>query len=58
MSVCLSVTKDLANRWTDIMVLLYSVASHRSWEGLQIFLGREIVKNTQKYFKVLLYDLL
>ena len=25
--------KDLANRWTDL-VLLYRVASHRSWEGL------------------------
>ena len=31
--VCLSVTKDLHNQRTD-MVLLYSVVSHRSSEGL------------------------
>ena len=30
---CLSVPKDLCNRWND-MVLLYSVPSHRSWENL------------------------
>ena len=29
MSVCLCVAKDLAKRWTD-MILLYSVASHRA----------------------------
>ena len=31
LSECLSVPKDLANRWTE-MGLLYSVASHRLWE--------------------------
>ena len=30
---CLLVLKDLANCLTD-MVLLYRVASHRSWKGL------------------------
>ena len=33
MCVCLSVPKDLANHWTD-MVILYSVAFQRSWEDL------------------------
>ena len=36
---CLSVPKNLANRWTD-RVLLNRVASHRSKEGLLLFLGR------------------
>ena len=31
--ICLSVTKDLANRWTDV-ILLYRIASHRFWEGI------------------------
>ena len=35
----LYVAKDLANRWTD-RVLLNRVASHRSWEGLLLFLER------------------
>ena len=35
MSVCLFVMKDLANRWTYV-VLVYRVASHRSWVGLLI----------------------
>ena len=35
----LSVTKDLANYWTD-MVLLSSEASYRSREGVYIFWGR------------------
>ena len=30
--VCLSVKKDLANRWTGL-VLLYSLASHRFYLG-------------------------
>ena len=30
---CLFVPKDLANRWTH-MVLLYRMASNMSWEGL------------------------
>ena len=34
--VPLSLLRDLANRWND-MVLLYDVVSHRSWEVLQIF---------------------
>ena len=33
LSVSLSLTKDLPNRWTN-MVLLYSIASHMSWDGL------------------------
>ena len=33
MNVCLCVPKDLANLLTD-MILLYNVASNRSWEGL------------------------
>ena len=40
--VCLSVPKDLANRWTD-QVHLNRLASHRSREGLKglkLFLGR------------------
>ena len=37
MFVCLSVPKDLANPCTD-MVLLYSVASYRSWECLLLFI--------------------
>ena len=37
--MCLSVTKDLANWWND-MVLLYSVASYITWEDyLLFFLG-------------------
>ena len=32
LDLCLSVPKDLANCWTDI-VLLYNVASNRSYEG-------------------------
>ena len=39
MFICLSVPEDLANRRTDV-VLLHSVASHRSWGGLQLFCGR------------------
>ena len=39
MSICLSVRKDLVNRWTN-MVLLYNVAASRFWEGLYVFLGR------------------
>ncbi len=35
-SVSLFVPKDLGNRWTD-RVLLNKVASHRSWEGYQIW---------------------
>ena len=31
--ICLSVTKDLANRWTDV-ILLYRIASHRFWKGI------------------------
>ena len=31
--LCLSIPKDLANHWTD-MVLIYNVDSHRSWDGL------------------------
>ena len=31
-SKCLSVPKDIANCWIDI-VLLYNVASHKSWES-------------------------
>ena len=37
-SVCLWVPKDLANRWTD-RVLLYRVASHRPWEVYNYFGG-------------------
>ena len=37
--VCLSVPKDLYNHLTD-MVLLYSVASHRSQKGLNLFYRR------------------
>ena len=33
MCFCLCVLKDLANRWTD-MVLNYYEDSHRSWESL------------------------
>ena len=34
--IFLSVEKDLANRWTD-MVLLYSKASHRSRDSFRLF---------------------
>ena len=47
MFVCLSVPKDLANRWTYI-VLLYRVASHRSWEGLLLFWGRVLQPSQEK----------
>ena len=46
--VCLSVPRDFANRWTDI-VLHYSATSHRSWEDLYcrfVLLGR--VKTSQE----------
>ena len=36
--VCLFIPKDLANRSTD-MVLLYNVASHRSWKVYNCFGG-------------------
>ena len=36
--MCLSATKDLANRWIDT-VFPYSVTSHISWEGLLLFWG-------------------
>ncbi len=37
--MCLSVPKDLANRWND-RVLLFRVTSHRSCEGLKLFWER------------------
>ena len=37
--VCLCVSKDLADHWTDI-VIFYRVDSHRSWEGSWLFRGR------------------
>ena len=52
--VCLSVPKNLANPWTD-MVLLYSVALHRSWvfkaiwEEGNITFPREIAKSLKEY---------
>ena len=36
--VCLFVPKDVANLWTN-MVLLYNVASHRFWESLTVLKG-------------------
>ena len=61
--MCLSVPKDLANCCTD-MILFYSKASYKSWEGLKLFQRRvtpppkEIIpeKLTKKY-KVAMNDL-
>ncbi len=36
--VCLYL-KDLANRYSDL-VLFYSLASHKSWYGLQLYFGK------------------
>ena len=41
----LSVAKDLANRPTD-MVLLYSEASYRIWDGFRLF---DFLKNKSVY---------
>ncbi len=34
--VCLSLPKDLANFWTNI-VFLYTEASYMSWDGFRLF---------------------
>ena len=47
MFVCLSITKDLASRWT-IKVLLYRVAPHRFREGLLLFWGKEQPPSLEK----------
>ena len=55
LNVFWSVPKDLANRWTKIL-LLYSEASYSSWEGFKLFLGRESSSPSppKKYFFTLL----
>ena len=45
MTVSMFVLKDLANWWTD-MVLLFSVASHMFWDGFVK------CKNSQLYFSI------
>ena len=53
-SVFLSVPKDLANRWTDI-VLLYSEASYRFWEGFKLFLERVSSPHSPKIYFFLFF---
>ena len=61
--VCMYVPKELANCWTD-MVLIYNEVSYMSWEGL--LLGRvpfkeksPLKRNIKKcHFVEQLYDLL
>ena len=50
MFVCLSVPKDLANRWTD-RVLLNRVDSHMSLEGFKLFWGRVPPPSQEKWQK-------
>ena len=46
----MSVPKDLANCWTDF-VLLHSEAFYRSWEGFKLFWGRvSSPPSPKKYF--------
>ena len=57
LSVCMFVPKDLANRWTD-RILLNMVASHRSsQEGFQLFLGRVPPASKRNHKKKLRRDL-
>ena len=49
----LSVAKDLTHRWIN-MVLLYSEASYKSWEGFKLFLER--VSSTPSPKKYIFYS--
>ena len=47
MYVCLSALEDLANRWTD-MILLHNVPSQRSKEGYNYLVSEMVYQSSQE----------